>query len=211
MDIKDIDFYFITDSTLTQNGVIEDVRAALDAGVKIVQYREKDKSVDVGEEARVLRELCRGKALFIVNDYVDLAKRVDADGVHIGQSDGDYLEAREKLGKDKIIGVTVHNVGEALEAQKVGADYLGVAPIYETITKSDAGYGIGLDVLANIRKAVDLPIVAVGGINLDNLEDVINHGADSVVAIGAVLRNGDVGSNIKRFIETIKQIKDGYK
>ena len=214
MDIRDIDFYFITDSHLTQTNIVEDVKAALAAGVKIVQYREKDKSFeDMTKEASKIRELCRGNAFFIVNDYVDLAKRVDADGVHLGQDElKDYERARKELGDGKYVGVSASNVKEAVNAVEIGADYIGVGPIFATKTKKDAAPPGDLKLISAVRAKVgnDIPIVAIGGIKYSDLEKVIGAGADSVVAISPIF-DGDIKTNVERFRNETKRLKNEYR
>ena len=158
-------------------------------------------------EAKKLRELCNGRACFLVNDRVDVALAVDADGVHLGQDDISVDIARKIIGNDKIIGLTVHNVEEATEAEKKGVDYVGLAPIFNTDTKEDSGTPCGIEMIKKVREKVDLPIVAVGGINKDNVRDVINLGADSAVAISAVLETDDVFSEVKDFIKIIREVK----
>ena len=127
--------------------------------------------------------------------------------MHIGQDDMSYGEARAVLGADKIIGLTVHNVEEALNAEKLGVDYIGLAPIFKTGTKEDARDPIGTEMIEMVRKNVDIPIVAVGGINKDNLKHVIDAGADSVVSIYAVLNSNDIYDEVKNFIKIIKECK----
>jgi len=119
--------------------------------------------------------------------------------VHLGQEDFSYHEARKLLGPDKIIGVTVHNVAEALTAQSGGADYLGVSPIFSTATKADAGAPAGVALLAEIRRRVPLPLVAIGGITLANAPAVIAAGADAVCAISAVVTRPEVQVEIEKF------------
>ena len=192
-------FYFITDSGLSRKGIVSDVRNAVKAGVKVVQYREKNKpSCEMFREASILRRICKN-ITFLVNDRIDIALAVKADGVHLGQDDVFLSEARKLLGKKKIIGVTVHSLKEALIAQKQGADYLGVSPISPTGTKSDAGKPIGIDKLKEISKRVRIPIVALGGINLKNAKEVVKSGADSICAISAVLSKLDVYEEILKF------------
>ncbi len=145
-----------------------------------------------------MRELCR-HTLFLVNDRVDLALEVGADGVHLGQEDLPCHEARKLLGPDKIIGVTVHTVAEALAAQAGGADYLGVSPIFSTATKADAGAPTGVALLSEIRRRVTLPLVAIGGITLANAPGVIAAGADAVCAISAVVTRPEVQAEIDKF------------
>jgi thiamine-phosphate pyrophosphorylase len=192
-------YYFITDSRLSLAGNAEDVEQALAAGVRVVQYREKEADDDAMiAEARILRRLCQG-ALFLINDRVEVALAVHADGVHLGQEDLHFSEARRLLGDQKIIGITVNTVEQAREAASLGADYLGVSPIFATQTKPDAGEPAGLYLLREIRRRVSLPLIAIGGITLDNAPAVIQAGADGVCAISAVVTRPDVRSTIAEF------------
>uniref|UniRef100_A0A7C3UXR8 Thiamine-phosphate synthase n=1 Tax=Desulfobacca acetoxidans TaxID=60893 RepID=A0A7C3UXR8_9BACT len=192
-------FYFITDARLSRAGIVSDVKSALAAGVRIVQYRAKRAGTRLMlAEAAELKKLCRG-ALFVVNDRVDVALAVDADGVHLGQGDLPYPEARRLLGSGKIIGITVSTVEEALTAARQGADYLGVSPIFATRTKPDAGQPRGLALLRDIRQAVSLPLAAIGGITVANAPEVIAAGADMICAISQVVAKADVRREIARF------------
>ena len=167
--LNEINLYFITDSKLTKKTILEDIKAALKAGVKIIQYREKEKTKeDMVEEAIQIKRLCKDKAIFLINNSVDIALEVDADGVHLGQDDMPYEKARSLL-KNKIIGLTAHNVQEAIEAESKGADYIGVSPIFETKTKPDAGPPAGLQLIEDVKNAVTIPQVAIGGINLEEI------------------------------------------
>jgi thiamine-phosphate pyrophosphorylase len=192
-------YYFITDTRLSRAGNTRDVEQALAAGVRVVQHRDKEASAAAMiAEARILRRLCQG-ALFLINDRVEVALAVAADGVHLGQEDLHYRQARRLLGGRKIIGITVNTVEQALEAASLGADYLGVSPIFATQTKPDAGEPAGLSLLREIRVRVKLPLVAIGGITLDNAPDVIQAGADSLCAISAVVTRPDVRAAIQEF------------
>jgi thiamine-phosphate pyrophosphorylase len=198
-------YYFITDAVLSRAGSESDVAAAVVAGVRVVQYRQKrGHSRDLVAEARKLRQLCR-HLRFLVNDRVDLALEVGADGVHLGQEDLPCPEARKLLGPEKIIGVTVSTVAEALTAQAEGADYLGVSPIFDTATKADAGVPTGVALLAEIRRRVTLPLVAIGGITLANAPAVIAAGADAVCAISAVVTKADPRAEIEKFQRLFRQ------
>jgi thiamine-phosphate pyrophosphorylase len=182
------------------------VKEAEACDVCAVQYRNKNAETrEMYEEAARLREICRN-APFLINDRIDIALAVDADGVHLGQSDMPYGAARKMLGPEKIIGVTVHNLAEAIEAQRSGADYLGVSPIFETLTKSDAGKPAGIALIEEIRALVDIPLVAIGGINLANAPDVVMAGADGLCAISAVVAKENVRSEIKRFQELFRDL-----
>ncbi len=196
-------FYFITDSSLTKKGAVKDVEAALKGGATVVQYREKSKETGpMVEEALRIKDLCKGKALLLINDRVDIALAVDADGVHLGQSDLSYTTARKLLG-EKIIGVTVHNLKEAKEAEAMGADYLGFSPVFGTKTKSDAGNAAGLKSLKEVCEFASIPVVAIGGITLDNARSVMDAGATTFCAISATVGK-DVESEVKKFNKIIK-------
>lgn len=193
-------YYFITDAGLSLAGNLSDVRAAVEAGVTLVQYRNKSNITrDMYEEALLLKSACGGKAKFIINDRIDIALAVDADGVHIGQEDMPYDRARHLLGPDKIIGVTVHDLDEALEAEAGGVDYLGLSPIFATGTKDDAGAPCGTAVIAELKKHCRVPVVAIGGITLSNVDEVVAAGADMVCAISAVVTKPDVAAAILEF------------
>jgi thiamine-phosphate pyrophosphorylase len=192
-------YYFITDAALSRSGNISDVENALAAKVRIVQYRAKGVSTrTMLAEAAALKKLCRG-AKFLVNDRVDVALAVGADGVHLGQEDLPIEVARELLGPEKIIGITVGTLEEALTAARQGADYLGVSPIFFTRTKADAGPPAGLSLLRAIRKAVSLPLAAIGGITLANAAEVIAAGADMICAISEVVTHPEVCGQVEKF------------
>ena len=156
--LKEIDFYLVTDSGLSKKGTLSDVKEAVEAGCKIVQYREKNKSTkEMVYEASEIKRICGDRAIFLVNDRIDVALAVDADGVHIGQDDMPIEIAKKLLGADKIIGLTVHNIEEAIEAEKSGADYVGLGPIFDTATKKDAGKGIGPAKIREVKNAIKIP------------------------------------------------------
>jgi thiamine-phosphate pyrophosphorylase len=199
-----VGYYFITDAYLSRSGNTSDVKSALLAGVRFVQYRAKHfNTKEMYEEALALRKMCR-KAIFLVNDRVDIALAVNSDGVHLGQDDLPYQAVRKLLGKKKIIGITVHSVKEAKEAQRLGADYLGVSPIFATDTKQDTGKPIGIALLKKIKEEVSIPIVAIGGINLLNAGEVIHTGADALCAISAVVTKREVKREIGKFQDLFK-------
>jgi thiamine-phosphate pyrophosphorylase len=194
-------YYFITDRTLSKNGNASDVRMADRSGVPFIQYREKNMaSRKMYEEALALKALCT-KSRFIVNDRLDIALAVDADGIHIGQEDIPPAIVRRLAGKRKIVGVSVTSVEEAIAAEEAGADYLGVSPIFATNTKADAGSPVGISLIIQIKKAVKLPVAAIGGITLANAKSVIEAGADMISAISAVVGADDVLSAIQQFEE----------
>lgn len=177
--------YLITDQ---QDNLLERVARALRGGIAVLQYRAKDKPYEFClEEGASLKQLCsRFGSLFIVNDNLKLAHDLNADGVHLGQDDGAPQQARELLGPDKIIGVSTHNLDEALKAEADGADYLGFGAMYPTDSKNIT-HMPGTSGLAAIRDRVKLPIVAIGGISPANACRVIEAGADAVAVISSVL------------------------
>jgi thiamine-phosphate pyrophosphorylase len=199
-------YYFITDTNLTKAGNIEDVKKALIAGVKFIQYRNKSGNTrEIYNEAKIIKILCREYgAYLIINDRIDIALAVDADGVHIGQKDLPISVVRILLGVNKIIGVTVSTINEATDAEKNNADYLGVSPIFSTSTKKDAGIPIGIELLNQIDKNSSLPIVAIGGITLENTASVISNGADMICALSAVLQKDDIIEEINKFQRMFK-------
>ncbi|OGS40441.1 MAG: thiamine-phosphate diphosphorylase, partial [Euryarchaeota archaeon RBG_13_31_8] len=201
MMFSEIDFYFITDSNLSRKGIFSDVKDAIKAGCKIIQYREKNKDFDaMVNEAKLLKKRCNGKAIFLVNDRLNVALAVDADGVHIGKSDVSYIDARKMLGDKKIIGLSVDNVEEAIDAENVGADYVGLGPIFETSTKKDVGKPCGIDMLKNVRKNIMIPIVAIGGVTKKNVAEVILNGANAASSVSAVVGSDDVYKEVYDFI-----------
>ncbi len=200
--------YFITDPSLTKQGVFKDTEQVLEAGCRIVQYREKQKPLDEKiAEAKELLALCKKhNALFIVNNDVEIAKEVGAGGVHLGQDDMPIAEARKILG-NKVIGLTAHNVAEAVEAEKSGAQYLGISPIFHTDTKKDAGEPAGVKLLRDVKEKVGIPLVGIGGINGQNLEQVFEAGADSVAIISAIVCAENVFDAAEKIVQKIEGLK----
>ncbi|MCB4792862.1 MAG: thiamine phosphate synthase [Elusimicrobia bacterium] len=192
-------YYFITDASLSLKGNLNDVEMAVAAGTRIVQYRNKEGSTkELLEEATLLIKKCTNK-LFIINDRIDIALAIDADGVHLGQDDMPYKIARKLLGKDKIIGITVHGMEEAMESYRAGANYLAVSPVYKTKTKHDAGKPLGVELIKKIKKEMPVPVVAIGGIDLANAAEVVSAGADAICAISSVITKPNVKEEIEKF------------
>ncbi|BAU27978.1 thiamine-phosphate diphosphorylase [Aneurinibacillus soli] len=164
-------------------------QAAIAGGVDVIQLREKKAPLhDVIETGRKLCKLCRDHGvLFIVNDRVDVALLLEADGVHVGQDDLPADEARRLVGTDMFIGVSASSMEEAQRALEQGADYLGVGAIYATNSKSDAGDPVTPQLIADIRAITSVPLVGIGGITVDNCTDVMEHGADGVAVISAIV------------------------
>jgi thiamine-phosphate pyrophosphorylase len=177
---------------------------ALSAGVKFFQYRSKnDTRKTVYEMALRLGRTARSVgALFIINDHADIAAAIDADGVHLGQDDLPIEYARKQLGRDKIIGVSTHGIEQARAAEAAGADYIGFGPIFSTATK-DAGAVQGIEALSCIKKAVSIPVVAIGGINHANIREVMRAGADGAAVISAILSTDDITSAAASMVKLV--------
>ncbi len=177
-------------------GHLDVARAALDGGADVLQLRDKNMGGrDLHRLAVGIRELVdesKGSCLFFVNDRVDVAVAARADGVHLGQEDMPASGARSLLEEDMIMGISATTVEEAERALADGADYLGVGPVFPTPTKRDAVAPIGIEGLMRIREAVDLPIVAIGGIDAHNAERVFRAGADGIAVISAVTAEKDM-------------------
>ncbi len=193
-DKKHMLLYAVTDRAWTgKQTLYQQVEAALRGGVTCVQLREKDLDEALFlQEARELRGLCRQyKVPFIVNDNVDIAIACKADGVHVGQEDLAAGEVRRRIGDEMILGVSVHTVEEARQAVRDGADYLGLGAVFPTSTKTDAD-PMSREILRAICDAVDVPVVAIGGINRDNLLRLAGSGVDGVALVSAIFSAEDV-------------------
>jgi thiamine-phosphate pyrophosphorylase len=199
--------YFITDRKLSRHQVLKSVQIALEYGVKIIQYREKElsKKDQLIEIKQILKLTRRCKVPLIINDQPDLCLASGADGVHLGHEDLPYESARKILGPGKIIGVSATNLNEALSLNRTDVDYIGVGPIFSTTTKHDAQPPIGLEILTQIVQKVSKPIVAIGGINFKNIAQVLKTGVINVAAISA-LYQGNLNKNLLRFSQILKHI-----
>lgn len=187
--------YVITGNAFLQGRRLEDViLQAIQGGADCIQLREKElSSRELLETGRLLRRItAENNIRFIVNDRLDIALAVDADGVHLGQDDLPIDVARRLLGPEKIIGISTHDAQEAIAAEKAGADYIGVGPIKATQSKSDAAPAIGLEGVQEIRRHVSLPIVAIGGIKQDDVAGIIRSGANGIAVISAIIGADDV-------------------
>jgi thiamine-phosphate pyrophosphorylase len=174
----------------------------LTGGAKIIQLRAKEMAAnEFFRLAREIRQLSRAaSSLFIVNDRVDIALAAQADGVHLGQEDLPLDIARKLMGKEKIIGISTHDLAQAQEAERGGADYIGFGPIFGTSTKETGYSPRGPAMLKEIRQAVKIPIVAIGGITEDNVSQVWEAGADAAAIISDLMRAGDVAEKVRRIL-----------
>ena len=193
-DKKDLLLYAVTDRHwLDGRRLIDVVRESLDGGVTMVQLREK--TLEEGkflEEAKELQTLCRERGVpFLVNDNVEIAREMNADGVHVGQSDMEALDVRAILGPDKILGVSAQTVEDALLAEREGADYLGVGAVFPTGTKTDAN-AVSYDTLREICAAVSIPVIAIGGISKDNVAKLAGSGIVGVAVVSAIFAQPDI-------------------
>lgn len=200
----DYTLYLCTDRELmTTDTVTEAVELAIKGGVTVVQLREKECSgrefLQIAHEVKEITDAY--EVPLIINDRLDIAMAVDADGVHLGQKDLPAAVARELLGPDKIIGVSAWNAELALRAQKDGADYIGAGDVFGTSTKADTHH-VSLQELAKIKRTVKIPVVAIGGVNMENAEKLKGTGIDGVAVISAVL----AARNITAAAEELSQI-----
>jgi thiamine-phosphate pyrophosphorylase len=173
----------------------------IEGGASVIQLRDKQsKKGELLLLARKLKELCsQADVLFMINDYLDLAMAVDADGLHVGQEDLPLPVIRRELPIDKIVGCSVTTLSQATKAQAEGADYIAVGSIFPTATKKEATV-VGVDMLKELKRTISTPVVAIGGINQNNIGEVVSAGADAVAVISAALDEKDVGGTVRKLI-----------
>ncbi|MFH0771564.1 MAG: thiamine phosphate synthase [Candidatus Omnitrophota bacterium] len=206
--MKDFNLYVIIGGKDLAGGDLADIaKRAVRGGADVIQLREKQASArDIVRLGLVVKKAIQDtKALFIINDRPDIALAVGADGVHLGQDDLPVEAARLILGKDKIIGLSTHSIAQALEAQKRGADYIGVGPIFSTPTKPDYK-PVGLNLVKQVKNKVNIPFVAIGGIDETNIDEVVDAGACRVAVVRAVCRAKDVEAAARSLKERLKKI-----
>lgn len=210
-DKKDLLLYAVTDRHwLNGETLYSQVEKALKGGATFIQLREK--KLDEGsflEEAKEIQKLCKEYNVpFVINDNVEIAKKINADGVHVGQSDMEAQNVREILGDDKIIGVSAQTVEQALLAEKHGADYLGVGAVFKTGSKDDAEE-VSHDELEKICKAVSIPVIAIGGITHDNVKELSGRGIVGIAVISAIFGQKDIENATKELkAETLKTVNN---
>lgn len=196
----DLSVYLVTDRhCLRGRDFYAAIEEALKAGVTLLQLREKDASFqELLEESRKVQALCRKYQVpFLIDDQVEVARALDADGVHLGQEDEAIERARAVLDREKIIGISAHNVEEALEAQRKGADYLGVGALYPTGSKKDASV-LAPGVFRQVVEAVRIPVVGIGGIHEAQYGQVLDQGAAGCAMISGILGADDITATVKR-------------
>lgn len=196
---EDLLLYAVTDRHWLKDETLENqVEKALQGGATFLQLREKSLDDDIFlAEAKEIQKLCKKYQVpFVINDNVDIALAIDADGVHVGQSDMEALDVRKRLGTDKIIGVSAQNVQQALLAQKHGADYLGVGAVFPTGSKDDAE-DVSFETLKAICQAVDIPVIAIGGITKENVSELKGSGICGIAVISAIFAQKDIKAATK--------------
>ncbi|MCL5264997.1 MAG: thiamine phosphate synthase [Chloroflexi bacterium] len=204
----DADLYCLTaeEHSLGRSNV-QVVAEMLEAGVKLIQYREKEK--EGGERYRECRELRRltreAGAVFIVNDYVDLALMVEADGVHLGQDDYPIEPVRALVGEGMLIGVSTHSPAQAEDAVRRGADYIGVGPLFRTFTKKNVCEPVGLEYLDYAVANVPIPFVAIGGIKTHNVAEVRRHGARCIALVTEIVGAPDICARIAKIQAVLQE------
>ena len=211
--MEDWALYLVTESRLTPGrGTADVVKEAVEAGVKVVQMREKEKSARQRFRlGRKLREITAENGVdFLVNDRVDLALALEADGVHLGQEDLPCAQARKLLGEESIIGISASTPGLAGEAAAAGADYIGMGSIFTTGSKrlQDDRQAIGLESLRRAADKIDVPIVAIGGIDAGSVQEVIEAGADAAAVISALTQADDTVRAAQEMISLIQDAKN---
>lgn len=202
----DLSLYLVTDRELCKGDFLKTISEAVKGGVTVVQLREKDCStrdfIDLAIQVKGILEPY--KVPLIINDRIDIALAVNADGVHIGQSDMPYSIARELLGDNKIIGLSVENIEEAKEANKLDVDYIAISPIFSTPTKDDTAPEFGLDGAKGVVEITKHKVVAIGGINRKNLAQIMQTGIDGVAVVSAIVSYSDPKSASAELLSIIK-------
>ena len=210
VDKRDMLLYLVTDRTWLKDETLPEViESIIKNGSTFIQLREKDFDYSEFKQLAidVKKVTDKYKIPFVINDNIEIAMEVNADGVHIGQSDILANKARNMLGEDKIIGVSVSNVTQAIEAQKAGADYLGIGSVFTTTSKSDAT-NVDMEEIKNVTKAVNIPVVAIGGINESNITLLKDSGVDGIAVISAILAQDDIGKATRKLHKLSKDVFD---
>lgn len=209
---SDLKVYFICGSQDIPDGVTihEVVREALEAGITMFQFREKGPGARVGDEKALLAtelfKLCKEYHVpFIVNDDVTLAKQINADGIHLGQDDVAISDVASQF-KDKIIGLSVGNVEEYHNSDLTNVDYIGVGPMYATRSKDDSNHPVGPEMIPTLRQYVnDLPIVAIGGIDVNNANEIVEAGADGLSVISVIAKSENISETVQHLLQSVEQ------
>jgi thiamine-phosphate pyrophosphorylase len=213
MNKKNIDYslYLVTDRGLARGrSTLDIVKSAVAGGVTCVQLREKECStLEFIEQALAIKQFLKARGVpLIINDRLDVALAVEADGVHLGQSDMPLEMAQKIAGRSILIGISAESLRDAIKAEKGGADYIGASPIYATPTKTDTASPLGIEGLREIKNRVKIPLVGIGGLNETNSAEVIRNGADGVAVVSAIVAADDPeisAMNLKRIINEARK------
>jgi thiamine-phosphate pyrophosphorylase len=203
-----VNLYLIADKKICRDRYIEDVvEQAIQGGAQMIQYRDKESSDrDFLETASILQNICVNRKIpFIINDRVDIAAYLKPDGVHLGQDDLAPRIARKILGQSKIIGVSTENIEQAKVAEKHGADYVGIGPIFHTLTKK-IEKPVGLEIIKQAKKHLKIPFFPIGGINLENIDQIFHAGSKRVAVGSAVISANDVKTATKNLLQKIQNL-----
>ena len=206
--LPETDIYCITSEEHSrERNNIEVVKQMIDAGIKIVQYREKEKEMgEKYEQCLKIREMTKAAGVFfIVNDHADIAMMVEADGIHVGQDDLPIEAVRKMVGNDMVIGMSTHSPSQAEEAISKGADYIGVGPIYRTYTKKNVCDPVGLPYLDYAKESVNIPFVTLGGIKAHNVSEVVHHGATCVALVTEIVGAENIGVKIEEIRKRMRK------
>lgn len=207
--MKDFKLYAITGEQFHPGRDMLDVmEQAILGGVDIIQLRDKSGDIEaIRKKAVALRQLTAQYGVtFIVNDYIDIALEVDADGVHLGQGDVPLAEARRRM-NNKIIGISTHAIEEAIQAERDGADYIGVGPIYPTKTKEDVVDPVTVSYVKEVASTIKIPFVAIGGIKLHNVDEVIKAGAMRICAVSEIVGSDDIQRTCREFLSKLEKAR----
>jgi thiamine-phosphate pyrophosphorylase len=204
------DLYVVTDETLSRGLTHAEIaRRSVVGGANVIQLRDKNKSSrELYEIACEIREFCRDRVLFFVNDRLDIAVAAGADGVHLGQNDLPIEAVRKIVPQNFLIGISVGNVDEAVAAESAGADYVAVSPVFSTMSKMDAGVGHGVAAIRKIRAMVRCPVIGIGGINAGNAAEAVEAGLDGVAVISAVVSSSNVTASVQNLSAIIRDAKE---
>lgn len=200
-------FILITNRNICKTKLVDIISQAIDGGVETVQLREKDLStVKLYNLASEIREITKKNgANLIINDRVDIALAVDADGVHLGWQSLEIEMVRRMIGQEKMIGFSAHNLQEAEKAENCGADYITISPIFDTAYKDYFIKPLGTDEIGKIKEQINIPVIALGGINENNVNDVLENGADGIAVMSAILQSENPRQSASRLYKEIKR------
>ena len=206
--LPETDIYCITSEEHSrERNNIEVVKQMIDTGIKIVQYREKEKEMgEKYEQCLKIREMTKAAGVFfIVNDHADIAMMVEADGIHVGQDDLPIEAVRKMVGNDMVIGMSTHSPSQAEEAISKGVDYIGVGPIYRTYTKKNVCDPVGIPYLDYAKESVNIPFVTLGGIKAHNVSEVVHHGATCVALVTEIVGAENIGVKIEEIRKRMRK------